>query len=136
MNHSIWYEQGANDLSVCLLFRSESDARNFQNKLANFSILHIALACRIEFDERIYDIFLNEKPPGIFYSHYDTKLYGSPECLSLKSIAVSSSKADVDHWCNESAWKTSLCCCRSQSCTDATSPIRRNIPNMRMMRTI
>jgi hypothetical protein len=59
VNHSIWYEQGANDLSVCLLFRSESDARNFQNKLANFSILHIALACRIEFDGRIYDIFFS-----------------------------------------------------------------------------
>jgi hypothetical protein len=95
-NHSIWYEEGSKDLSVCLLFISKSDARNFQNSLANFSILHIALANRIEFDKNIYEIFLNENPVGIFFEDYNTKLYGSPECLSLRSIAVSSSKADVD----------------------------------------
>jgi hypothetical protein len=96
VSHSIWYEQGSKDLSICLLFRSESDARIFQNNLANFSLFHVSLANRIEFDEGIYEVNLNAKPMGIFFSHYDTKLYGSPECLSLNTIAMSSSKADVD----------------------------------------
>jgi hypothetical protein len=106
--NSIYYDGDSKDLTIRLLFKTESDAFNFQNKLSNFMFDHPTLGVKINVEKDINIVALNNYPERVFYIDYNTDATDSPPFFTLADIKSSLSESLLSDFANPESAMQSL----------------------------
>ena len=78
---TFWYEEGSDDLNICVLFKAEESAMSFHSELGTLCLNHRFLGLGredVEVERKIEEIELDEEPERIMFNDYDGSETDSP----------------------------------------------------------
>eukprot|EP01028_Stygiella_incarcerata_P008429 TRINITY_DN365_c2_g1_i8.p1 TRINITY_DN365_c2_g1~~TRINITY_DN365_c2_g1_i8.p1 ORF type:complete len:406 (+),score=112.45 TRINITY_DN365_c2_g1_i8:105-1322(+) len=78
---TFWYEEGSDDLNICVLFNEKRDAMSFQSELETLCLNHGFLGLGredVKVERAIEEIELDEQPVRIMFNDYDGSETDSP----------------------------------------------------------
>eukprot|EP01028_Stygiella_incarcerata_P008409 TRINITY_DN365_c2_g1_i11.p2 TRINITY_DN365_c2_g1~~TRINITY_DN365_c2_g1_i11.p2 ORF type:complete len:413 (+),score=111.24 TRINITY_DN365_c2_g1_i11:105-1343(+) len=78
---TFWYEEGSDDLNICVLFKAEESAMSFHSELGTLCLNHRFLGLGredVEVERKIEEIELDEQPVRIMFNDYDGSETDSP----------------------------------------------------------